>query len=122
MDMLDMVKSLPYVLNLATAVSGWFHRDSEASTQMPKGSACPHLKPEYVGDGKYKAVGFWEMVLEADGAMFKACGHGCGQKHVWQRRGQHDAKSAQAWCKDGDPTKPTAELLQFWAQRGLLLK
>ena len=101
------------------------------SSPLPKGAACPHLKPEFIGTGGYRAVGFWirakgyaEMGVE-DGKLAgsRECGFDCGElvggvlpDCVYKEC----ERSINAYCTDGDPLQPSKELMDFWCSRKLL--
>ena len=93
--------------------------------------ACPHLKPEFVGPGQYKAVGFWkwakgyaDMSVEGGGwAGTRACGFDCctlASGRIPECTDKENLRSIAAYCIDGDPSKPGQELMDFWRSRNLL--
>ena len=103
----------------------------DRNMNLPKGAACPHLKPEFVGKGKYKAAGNWKrakgfasMNVEGGGiAGTRECGFDCGKMVsglLPQCQEEQDAKSIEAYCTDSDPSKPRKELVKFWRAHGLL--
>ena len=93
---------------------------SDNNYTPPPGAACPHLRPMYIGEGKYKAVGFW--VMGGVTGKLSYCGLECGQAVT---RGNNMAaevtdESLRHYCIDGDPEKPSDVLLGFWRRRGML--
>ena len=100
-------------------------------SQLPKGAACPHLKPEMVSPGKYRAVGFWKpaqgwvfVPVEGDGIISTyECRLGCGHRVsglIPKEIDLQDQKSINAYCINDDPSQPSKELIDFWRSRGLL--
>ena len=105
--------------------------EDDSPTPLPKGAACPHLKPEFLGSGQYKAVGFWKWakgyadmsVQGGNTAGTRECGFDCGKLASGLLPNcVHEANenSINFYCIDGDPLQPSKELMDFWRSRKLL--
>ena len=100
--------------------------DDDSLIPLPKGAACPHLKPKFIGNGKYEAVPNWKYLggystTEGDLHWFK-CLFECGEtfsglkSHFDERRDE----GINAYCVCSDPSQPSDLLMRFWQERGLL--
>ena len=100
--------------------------DNDSPTPLPKGAACPHLKPEFVDNGRYKAVPNWKSLggytsVDGDVHSFK-CLFDCGQTFggIKSYLDKRQDEAINAYCVDGDPSQPSDLLMKFWQERGLL--